>query len=292
MTVFSPLSPYLGLSFGIACMAGASILIRLADAPSFVIAAYRLAVAAGILLPFAYARARTELARLTWPFWRLGLLAGLLLAAHFATWISSLTYTSVASSVVLVSTSPIFVGLASRRLLGERLSFAMFAGILVAVIGGGVIGYGDFDSGGQALWGDVLALAGAMTGAGYFMIGRRLRPHLSLLAYITVVYGTAAVMLIGLAGAAGHAMTGYGWTTCLIFAALAVGPQLLGHSALNWALRYLSAAFVSVSTLGEPVGATILAAVILGEGVSAVKTGGGLLVLGGIYLALRAERQG
>ena len=163
---------------------------------------------------------------------------------------------------------------------------------MIAFIGGGVVGYGDFELGGDALFGDVLALLGALSGAGYFMIGRRLRRHLSLLTYITMVYTTAAVLLVGLAVGTGAPLTGYAWTTYAFFLALALGPQLLGHSSLNWALKYLSAAFVSVSTLGEPVGATILAFFLLREQLSLLKFLGGALVLAGIYLAMREENRG
>ena len=244
------ISPYFGLGFGVVCLSWGAVLIRLADAPPFVIAAYRLALAAGILLPLSYIRSDADFRHLPSHTWRWGMLSGVLLAVHFATWISSLAYTSVASSVVLVSTYPIFIGIASHRLLGERLSSGMLAGIMIAFIGGGVVGYGDFELGGDALFGDVLALLGALSGAGYFMIGRRLRRHLSLLTYITMVYTTAAVLLVGLAVGTGAPLTGYAWTTYAFFLALALGPQLLGHSSLNWALKYLSAAFVSVSTLG------------------------------------------
>lgn len=283
------LSPYLGLAFGVACTAGAAILIRLTDAPSLVIAAYRLTMASVLLLPVALLRSGEERRRLTGRDWRWMAASGGLLAVHFASWISSLAYTSVASSVVLVTTYPLFVGLGAHWLMRERLSSGMLGGILVAVIGGGIIGYGDFSSGRDALFGDALAVVGAFSGGGYFMIGRHLRSRLSLMTYIAVVYSTAAVILAVIALGAGYPVTGYSRMTYMLLLALAVGPQLLGHSSLNWALKYLSAAFVSVSALGEPVGATVLAAVVLGEPVSPLKLAGGVFILTGIYLTLREE---
>jgi drug/metabolite transporter (DMT)-like permease len=289
MSSHPPVSPFAGLAFGVLAISCAAILIRLAEAPSFVIAAYRLALAAGVLLLITLIRRGAGFRGLPGRVWRWSALAGLLLAIHFAVWISSLSYTSVASSVVLVTTSPVFVGLASYGWLGERLSGRMLAGILVSVSGGVMIGYEDFVPGGRALFGDMLAIVGAMTVGGYLMIGRKLRGQVGLLPYITIVYSAAAVLLVGLALGSGQALTGYGTSTYLLLFGLAAGPQLLGHSSLNWALKYLSAAFVSVSTLAEPVGSALLAYLILDEGVSPVKMTGGGLVLAGIYVVMRAE---
>ncbi|MFQ6016544.1 MAG: DMT family transporter, partial [Anaerolineae bacterium] len=136
---------------------------------------------------------------------------------------------------------------------------------------------------GQALWGDWLAFLGAVTAAGYFLIGRRLRAKLSLISYISVVYLTAAVLLVIMALGAGHSFTGYGPRTYAMFLLLAVVPQILGHSSFNWALRYLSATFVTVTILGEPIGSTILAYFILKEVPTLLKMVGGGLILAGIY---------
>jgi len=283
------IEPYLGLATGIVAVSFASIFIRLAEAPSLVIAAGRLTIASLILAPAALIRGKEELRALTKGDLQLALLSGLFLGLHFATWISSLEYTSVASSVVFVSTSPIFVGLASRFLLKERVSRQMFVGIAISVLGGMIIGYGDFGLGLRELLGDLLAIAGAVAVSGYWLVGRRLRRQLSLLPYIFLVYATAAAFMIVLCLATGHSFSGYPRQTYLMFFLLAVVPQIIGHSSFNWALKYLPATFVVISTLGEPVGSTILAHFILNEVPTLAKIGGGVLILAGIYISSRAE---
>ncbi len=283
------IKPYLGLAIGILAVSFASIFIRLAEAPSLVIAASRLTIASLILAPAAFIRAREELRSLTKGDLELALLSGLFLGLHFATWISSLEYTSVASSVVFVSTSPMFVGLASHFLLKERVSRQMFAGIAISVLGGMIIGYGDFGLGVRELFGDFLALAGAVTVSVYLLVGRKLRRHLSLLSYIFLVYTTAAAFLIMLCLAMGHSFSGYSQQTYLMFFLLAIAPQIIGHSSYNWALKYLPATFVGVATLGEPIGSTILAYFALKETPTLAKLSGGVLILAGIYVSSRAE---
>ncbi len=283
------IKPYLGLATGIVAVSFASIFIRLAEAPSLVIAACRLTIASLILAPAALIRAKEELRTLTRGDLQLALLSGLFLGLHFATWISSLEYTSVASSVVFVSTSPIFVGLVSHSLLKERVSPQMFLGIAVSMLGGMIIGYGDLGLGARELFGDLLAIAGAVMVSGYFLVGRRLRRQLSLLSYIFLVYATAAGFLVALCLLTGHPFSGYSRQTYLMFFLLAVVPQIIGHSSFNWALAYLPATFVGVSTLGEPVGSTILAYFILSEIPTLAKIGGGVLILAGIYVSSRAE---
>ena len=283
---------YLGVGFGVVNVSLAAILIRLAQtgAHSLVVAAWRLTLASLILTPIVLLTRRHELRRVARKDWLLILASGLLLAVHFGTWITSLAHTSVAASVVLVSTSPIFVGLASHFLLRERLSRAMIAALVVATAGSALISTSDMGSGTHRLWGDALALAGAISGAGYFLIGRQLRVRLSLAAYVFPVYSTAAIALMACVLAAGlPALPGnlaaWGW-----IGLMAVGPQILGHSSLNWALRYLSASYVTVATLGEPIGSTLLAWWLLGEIPPVMTVVGGGLVLAAIVAASRAER--
>jgi drug/metabolite transporter (DMT)-like permease len=270
----------------------AAILIRLAqvEAHSLVIAAWRLTLAILFLTPVALSTHRSELRGLTRREWGSALASGLLLALHFATWITSLAYTSVAASVVLVSTYPLFVGIASHVLLHERLSREMVMALLVATAGSVLIGLGDLGESSHRLWGDALALMGAMAGAGYFLIGRRLRARLSLLAYVFPVYGTAAVVLMAVMLASGLPRIPQRPQTWLWLLLMALGPQILGHSSLNWALRYLSATYVTIATLGEPIGSTLLAWWLLGERPSFWALVGGALTLAGIAVASRAER--
>lgn len=283
---------YLGVGLGVLAVSTAATLIRLAQAemPSLSIAAWRLTLASLILAPVALTTRRSELRTLTRREWGYALGAGLLLALHFATWITSLAYTSVVASVVLVTTNPIFVGLASHVLLRERLSKGMVAAIVVTISGSLVIGLGDLGEGAHRLWGDVLALLGAVAASGYFLIGRRLRARLSLLAYVFPVYCTAAAVLISVVLLSGLPVLPQHQGTWLWLLLMALGPQILGHSSLNWALRYLSATYVTIAVLGEPIGATLLAWWLLGEPPSYWAVAGGVLILVGIIVASRAER--
>ncbi|MGD2144534.1 MAG: DMT family transporter [Anaerolineae bacterium] len=285
--------PYLGVGFGVIIVSTAAVLIRLAQAEvhSLVVAAWRLTLATLILTPFALVKTRSELRTLTRRDWGSAFLSGLLLAIHFATWITSLAYTSVAASVVLVWTNPIFVALASHLFLGERLTREMVIALVVAITGSVAIGLGDLGEGTHRLLGDVLAVVGALAGAGYFLIGRRLRARLSLLGYVYPVYGTAAVVLMTVMLASGLPRVPQRSETWLWLTLMALGPQILGHSSLNWALRYLSATYVTLATLVEPIGSTLLAWWLLGEPPTLWAVVGGLLILSGIVVSSRAERR-
>jgi drug/metabolite transporter (DMT)-like permease len=281
--------PHLALVVGVLAASTASPIIRLAQAEvnSLAIAAWRLTLASLILAPVTLATRREELRGLARRDWLLMLGSGAMLAVHFATWISSLAYTSVAASVVLVSTSPLFVGLGSFLILREHLSRPLVVGLAVATIGSVIIGLDDWGQGTHRLTGDLLALAGALSVAVYFLIGRRLRARLSLLAYVFPVYSTAAVVLMAVAALARVPLGGYPSIHWLWLLLLALGPQITGHSSLNWALRHLPATYVTLAVLGEPIGSSILAWIILGEIPGIITLIGGALVLTGIAIASR-----
>ena len=300
-------SPLLVIFFGILAVSTASIFIRFAqqEASSLVIAAYRLTLATLFLLPIALRGHKQEILHINRRQAVLIVLSGVFLALHFASWISSLAFTTVATSVVLVTTTPLWVGLFSPLILHERISKAVTVGLVVALAGGVLVGMSESCSlsagglvcqsvsdifQGSALVGNLLALAGAVMAAAYLMVGRSLRPSLSLMAYITLVYGVAAVTLVVMAVFSGQRLVGFSPMTYLFFAALAVFPQLLGHSSFNYGLRYLSAAYVSVALLGEPIGSTILALVILKEIPTTLEVVGGVIILIGIYLATRSPQ--
>jgi len=284
----------------------ASIFIRLAQqsAPSLVIAALRLTFATLLLAPLALTRHRAELKSMTRAEVGLALFSGLFLTAHFATWISSLEYTSIANSVVLVTTGPLWVSLFAPLFLKEHLTRAAVVGLVLALLGGTVIGLSDactLSNGlscpqlaqafqGRAMWGNFLALAGAWAVSGYLIIGRKLRAKMSLIPYIFVVYGFSALGLIIIMFAAGEAPFGFPMQTYGWIFLLAAFPQLIGHSTYNWALRYLPAAFVAVISLGEPIGSAILAFFIFKETPTITTLLGGALILTGIYLASRGEK--
>jgi drug/metabolite transporter (DMT)-like permease len=279
------------LPIGLAAMSFSSIFIRFCDAPPLVIAAYRLTLATLILLLLALPKTLRESRQLSRKEVLPSLGAGLFLCFHFAFWITSLQYTTVASSVIFVTTNPIFVAIASALILREKISPFLLFSILLAVIGGILIGWGDLEKGKDPLYGDFLSLLGAVMATGYLLVGRRVRQKVSLSTYITLVYGVAAFFLILLAILNGDALFGHPPKDYLLFLLLAVGPQLIGHSSLNWALKFFSATLVAVFILGEPIGASLLAYFILGETPGAGLLGGGAMVLLGIYLAAREERK-
>ncbi len=215
--------------------------------------------------------------------------SGVFLGLHFASWIASLGFTSVASSVVLVSMGPLFVALGSWLFLREMPTRKIILGLVLAAIGSLLIGSGDLGRGSHQLLGDLLALAGAVFVAGYLLVGRKIRAGRSLVAYIAPVYGIAMLTLLVVVMIARQPM--FGFTLAAYVWALALGllPQLIGHSTLNWALAHLSAAFVAVVTLAEPIGSSLLAWGFLGEQISRQTALGAIPILAGIFIASRAE---
>jgi drug/metabolite transporter (DMT)-like permease len=287
---------FLVLAGGVAVVSTASILIRYAQAEgasSLAIAAGRLGIAAAALAPFALPALRRDLPRLATRDLLLCGLSGLLLAIHFWTWIASLEYTSVASSTALVTTNPLWVALASAWLLRERPGAATLSGIVLTAAGSTAIFASDASGAGATdspLLGNSLALAGAVAASGYLLIGRSLRAAVSLTSYVWLAYAAAAVVLwLALLLWEGEVapIPPAGWW---FIAALALGPQLLGHTAFNWALRRLSATFVALAILGEPVGSALLAYVLLGERFEPLQLAGFVLLLTGIFIAARGEK--
>ncbi|MBI2849441.1 MAG: DMT family transporter [Chloroflexi bacterium] len=278
---------YFVLAIGVISVSFAAVFIRLADAPSLVIAAYRMGLASLVIVPLAWWRSGNELRRLSGRDILLALASGAFLALHFGLWIASLSYTSVATSVVMVTTTPIFVAVVSYFLFHEKLSRRTGVGIAISIIGSVIIGYSNWKVGPGSLFGGILALLGALAVVGYLIIGRRLMRLMGLLSYASLSYGSAAALLLLAALVSGNRLFGYSNDTYLMLALLAIVPQLIGHSSVNWALRFISATLVTVAVLGEPVGATILASVILKEPPTLSEVGGGILILAGIFIAFR-----
>jgi len=276
---------YILLPIGMIAISTASIFVKLCDAPVLIIATYRMMLASLMLMPFACYKKpwrgwkRTEI--------RWFLLSGLFLSLHFAFWIASLKYTSVASSVVLVTTHPIFVGIGGWLFLKERIGMNLVLGIALTVLGSGLISYGDMGLSKEALMGDGFALLGAMAASGYLLVGRKMRKEQDLFSYIFPVYSTAGLILILLSLIFQKSFGGYSPSTYLFLFLLALIPQLIGHTTFNWALKYLPASMVAVTILGEPLGSTILAYFLLGEGLTAWKVLGGISIFIGILIALR-----
>ena len=280
----SRLRVFAGLGAGVVVLSFASILIRVTPAPSIVIAAGRLAVATLVLTPLYWARFPVRRAELKGIPVMPVLVSGVLLAAHFALWIESLNRTSVASSVVLVAMNPIFAAALSPLVLRERVSWRIGVAVVLGVVGAAMIAGPQLGSS-EVTSGNLLALGGAACAAGYLMAGRRVRPRLSLLSYIYVVYGIAAVLLLAVMFVSGKSFVGYKWQAYAFIALLGLGPQLLGHTSFNWALRYVPAPTVAMAVLGEPVGTTLLAWLLLRQPPTMLEAIGGTIICGGIYLA-------
>jgi len=297
------------LTFGVLAVSTASIFIRFAQAEvaSIVVAAYRMSVAAIVMAVVVLLKYREDLKNLNRREIWLTFAAGFFLAIHFASWISSLQYTSVVSSVVLVTTTPLWVAIAAPLTIKEPITKMIAIGLLVSLLGTLVVGISDacaFGEGiicppisefvqGPAFLGDILALVGAWAAAGYVIIGRSVRGTMRAIPYIFLVFGFSAVILVLLAIVSGQPVTGFSGESYLWLILVGLVPQLIGHSIYNWSLGYLPAAFVAVTLLGEPIGTSILAFLVLGETPGWVKLIGGLLILGGIVIAsLRGPRNG
>jgi drug/metabolite transporter (DMT)-like permease len=282
------------LVVGVVAVSFSAIFIRLAEAPALTIAFYRTGMAAAILLPPVMLRRRQELRGLSRRQTGIALLAGALLAVHFAVWITSLAYTTIAASVVLVTTQPIFVIALSRVLFGERIRGLTLTGVLCALFGAAVVSGGDFGSVARprALEGDVLALAGAVTAAGYFVAGRHLRQEVSLLTYAALAYTTCAILLLPVVLLSGAQLSGFPARTWGLFVLMAAVPQMLGHTVFNYLLKEVEATVVAISVMGEPVGATLLGLAIFGERPPFTALLGGVLILAGIYVAIISQARG
>ncbi len=270
---------WLALLLGVAAVSWGGPLVRFTSAPALTVAAWRMAFAAAVFLPFGIRKWRKKEAPLP-------ILAGIFLAAHFAFWIRSIRLTSIASSVVLVNTNPLFVGLFSW-LLRERPRRAFWVGVVVGLAGTVLIGLGDLSLSPAALLGDALALLGALAASGYLLLGRRARKNQPLSAYVSLVYLSAAVFLVLAACASTPLPPHNDW---LWIGLIALVPQIFGHTTVNWALGRFPASAVAVALLGEPVGAALWAFFLFGETLHLVQGVGIGLVLLGILLSLRAER--
>ncbi len=282
-------APFGVLLVGVSAVSFSAILIREAEAPALVIAAYRLVLASipvGALAAWQHRRAPEAMSAATmWPM----LLSAAFLAAHFAFWVTSLQHTSVVTSVVLVTTQPLYVAIASPLLLREKVERYVWVALLVATLGALTMAAEDIGDGWGTLAGDAYAALGGMFAAAYLMVGRRVRPDVSWLRYIGIVYPATAVFLFVAMLIAGDALTGYSLKTYVMIALLALGPQLIGHSAINYSLAFISAVVVAMMILLEPIGTTLLAAVILDERPTLFELLGGTLVIVGVFLAIRPQ---
>jgi len=276
----------LGISF-------AGPLIRLSHADPLAIAVWRLAISMLLIGGIVTAMG-------SWRQWRrlsradlaIALGAGAMLALHFWAWNASLRLTTISASTLLVDTQPVLVAGASALWLKESPNRGQWIGILIAVAGAMIVGLADAGganaSAPHAVLGDVLAFSGGVTGALYYLAGRRLRRTLDLWPYVALVYGACLGVLLLFALVANTPLVPQPPREMAIFTALALGPMMLGHTGMNWALRYLPAYVVNLTVLGEPVGATLLAAVLPGirEIPAPLTLAGGAVLLAGILITL------
>lgn len=270
---------WLALLVGVVAISWGGPLVRFTSAPALTVAAWRMFLSALFFLPLGVRGWRGR----NFPF---AILAGFFLAAHFASWIQSLRLTSVASSVVLVNTNPLFVGLASG-LLGERPKPTFWLGVTLGLVGTALISFGDFSVSPKALLGDLLAVLGALAASAYLLLGRRARKEMALLPYVSLAYFFAAIFLVPAALAASPLPPQTDWPW---LALIALVPQVLGHTTLNWALGKFPAFAVAVAILGEPVGASLWAFLLFGERIGPVQGVGIALVLLGILWSLRSAK--
>ncbi|WP_347861585.1 DMT family transporter [Salimicrobium sp. PL1-032A] len=280
-----PASIYAVLAVAILSISASAIFVRLAgDTPAAIIAFYRLGIAVVLMTPWVLLKHWSHLTSITKKDAVSSMVAGVFLAAHFILWFESLNYTSVASSVVLVSLQPIFAFLGTFFFFRERFSAGAVLSMMIAITGSVVLGWGDFQTGGEALYGDVLALLGGAMVTGYFLIGQSVRKRLTLTSYTWLVYGMASITLLLYNLPSPASFSGHSGEQWLVFLALALIPTFLGHSLLNWSLKWVSTSQISMAVLLEPVGASALAYVLFGETLSWTQLLGGAVVLFGLMI--------
>jgi drug/metabolite transporter (DMT)-like permease len=287
--------PVAALGVAVVAVSTSAVLVRWSDAPAVVLAFYRVLLTTALVTPFLFTQyAGGGLGTLERRDLLVAAATGAALAVHFAAYFESLAWTSVAASVTLVQSQPVFVALGAALVLGERVGSRKVAGIALAVGGMVAMSAGEFlggaaIGGARPLYGNALAVLGALMAAAYVLVGRSLRQRVALVPYVLVVYAACTATLLVVALVQGLPLTGYGAREWLLFLGLAVGPGLFGHTVVNWALEHVESSVVSVSLLGEPVGATLLAAVLLPEVPGLATVFGGAVVLAGIYVTASAR---
>lgn len=280
-----PFNPYTALTIAVIAISTSAILVKMAHlAPASIIATYRLLFAAILLAPIVIVSYPRIFKNILLKDWLICIGAGMCLALHFVFWFESLNHTSVASSVVIVSLQPIFAFIGTYFLFTERFSARAVISMMITIFGGVIIAWGDFQFSGKALFGDLLALIGAITMTGYFLFGQKARKKIELIPYTFIVYGISALLLIGYNIIIQAPFFPYPASHWTLFFALAVIPTFLGHSIFNWALRWISTATISMAAVFEPVGASLLAYIFLRERISWEQWLGGSIVILGLLL--------
>jgi drug/metabolite transporter (DMT)-like permease len=280
---------YLAIAVAMVSISFASIFIKWCESPPFVLASYRLLFTCLILLPFLLLRGGlAEIRSFGRGEWALIALSGFALSFHFGLWIVSLSLTLVSTSVVLVTSHPIFVAAVSHFVMKERVKKIAAAGVVIAFSGVCIISLNDYVGGGDSLLGDLLAFLGGLCAGLYFLSGRIARQKVSLTPYVFSVYGLSGLVLFVSALIVGDELLVTDGNELSLFLLLAIVPTIFGHTMFNYALKKIPAHVVSTSVLGEPVGASLLAYLLLpGEVPGFWIVVGGALVVAGLYIVLR-----
>ncbi|PIC75525.1 MULTISPECIES: DMT family transporter [Sporosarcina] len=276
--------PYIPIALGVLTVGLSAIFVKMATADAGVIAFYRMFFSAVIMLPLFLISYRNELKSLTRRDWLYTTCSGIFLAVHFILWFESLNYTSVASSTVLVTLQPIFALAGTALFFKEIITGKMLTAVFIALTGSFIISWGDFQVSGVALFGDLLALLACAFVTAYLLIGQNVRKRISLVTYTFLVYSVSSValffyVLVTQEPFFGYPTADWGW-----FLALAILPNLLGHTLFNWAVKWVSTNVVSIAILFEPILASIAAYFVLHEKITAIQFGGAIVVLTGVLL--------
>lgn len=276
---------------GVISISFAAIFVRFCDdVPPLMIATYRL-IFASIIVISIFRLKRFTISSITKKDLILSVISGIILSVHFYTWFTSIKLTSIASSVVLVTTSPIFVAIFSFLFFKEKQSINIIIGIALSIIGSTILTVGDVNINNtlnldkNALIGDIFAIFGAIAAAIYMMIGSKVREKLDIIPYITITYTSSALTLLLISLLSGQTFAGYKPSSYIYMFLLAVIPQLIGHTSLNWALKHLKCSMVAIVTLGEPIGAAILGYLFFKEGIDKYQYVGIFLILMAILIA-------
>ncbi|MCM3600384.1 DMT family transporter [Robertmurraya korlensis] len=285
-------NPYFALIVGVIAVSASAIFVKFSEAPSGVLAFYRLLFSVLFMLPVFLMKYVKELALISRRDWLYATLAGVFLAFHFILWFESLNYTSVASSTVLVTLQPLFAFVGTFLFFKERFTLKAILCAVAAIVGSVIISWGDFQVSGTALFGDILALLACALVTAYLMFGQSVRKRISLVTYTFVVYSISSIVLLLYVLFAGESLYPYPKNEWWIFILLALIPTLLGHTLFNWAIKWISTSIISMAILFEPVGATILAYYLLSEKVLVTQLLGGSIVIVSISLFLINERSG
>ncbi|MDD9267922.1 DMT family transporter [Paenibacillus sp. GCM10023248] len=278
------------LLIGIIAISFSAIFVRWSDAPASVTAMYRLLMTNVLMLPFLW-NYRSEIASIRLRDWLRTAASGIALGLHFLFWMDSLRFTTVASSTAILTLEPIFVLLGAFLLYGQRTSRAAFFAMCVAIVGAICIGWGDFRFSGDALKGDLLSLIGTIAVALHMLLGKSLRERISAFVYSFSVFLFAGLVLAVTNVATGVSFTAYPAKEWGVFLLLAIVPTVFGHYVFNWLLKYMKASSVSMTVLGEPLGASLLAYFLLGEKITLIQLAAGCILLIGVGMFLRSNEK-